>query len=448
MKLKKVLFFSLIFAALVFCISCGGKGDKYPDIDDDITANDDDADTTDTTPGKDDSDDIVDTEDNESDTEPDDDAETDDHNNIPDESHETDHDPIDDNDPLPQDDEDPDTDDQDDDDDEPVSDDDADSGEPEDEDYQIPEKEEPATICTGQDKCFNNKKQMDSCPASPSADFYGQDAQYANSDYCLSNSFSTTNDLVTDNITGLVWQRKLPTEGCPKSEGGAIICTKQEAIDYCSNLNYAGHSDWRLPTPEEYATIKNFGEGSAIAGSDYFPLPSTTSTIFWTTSSSLASSGKSWAVDFQTGETTEQDDTKASSAFYVRCVRGEELAKPDYRTFTENDEVIVYDETHNLKWTKTIGEEMIWKAALKHCEDLEYAGETDWRLPNINELASIIDYSRSNPASLFPGLTSPYLWSSTTYIGYPSSAWIVDMSSGTVQINNGKTVPHKVICVK
>lgn len=446
MKLKKVLFFSLIFAALLFCISCGGKGDKYPDIDDDITANDDDADTTDTTPGKDDSDDEdTDTENNESDTEPDDDADTGEHDNIPDESHETDHDQIEDNDPLPQDDEDQDTDDQDGE--EPFSDDDADSGEPEDEDS-IPEKDEPATICTGQNKCFSNKINEINCPASPGSDFFGQDAQYAAKGYCLLNSFSTTSDTVTDNITGLVWQRRLPIEGCPKSEGGAIICTKQEALDYCSNLSYAGQNDWRLPTPEEYATIKNFGEGSAIADEDHFPLPSTTSKIFWTSASSLASSGKSWAVDFQTGETTEQDDTKASSAFYVRCVRGEELAKPDYKTFTENDEVIVYDETHNLKWTKTLGAEMIWKAALKHCEDLEYAGETEWRLPNINELASIIDYSRANPASMFPGLTSPYLWSSTTYTGYPSYAWIADMSSGTVKPSTGKTVAYKVICVK
>ena len=111
--------------------------------------------------------------------------------------------------------------------------------------------------------------------------------------------------------------------------------------------------------------------------------------------------------------------------------------------------MIVYDDTHNLKWTQTIGENvLIWKAALEHCETLEYAGETGWRLPNINELASIIDYTRTNPASLFPGLTSPYLWSSTTYIGYPSYAWIADMSTGSVKLSTGKTVAYKVICVK
>jgi hypothetical protein len=33
-----------------------------------------------------------------------------------------------------------------------------------------------------------------------------------------------------------------------------------------------------------------------------------------------------------------------------------------------------------------------WSAALTYCEDLVYAGESDWRLPNILELQSIVDY--------------------------------------------------------
>lgn len=445
MKLRNFFFFTLVFAALVFCISCGGKGNKYPDIDDDILTDDDQLpeDDADTDTKNDEDKDTTPVNDNDPSDDPHHDSDKDDTDTAPDET-DADTEP-DDNDTDTTADTEPDdsdTDTHDDTDTEPDETGDEDS---------IPEKDDPTVICTDQSQCFNSKKEI-TCPTSPDADFFGQDVQYANKGYCLMKSYTTSSDLVTDNITGLVWQRKLPETGCPNHGEGTniIVCTKQEAVDYCSNLNYAGYSDWRLPTPEEYATIKNFGSIPAIGITDenYFPLPSTTTTIFWTSASSLASSGKSWAVDFQTGETTEQDDTKASSTFYVRCVRGEELAKPDFKTFTENNEVIVYDNTHNLKWTKTLGEEVIWKAALKYCEDLEYAGETEWRLPNINELASIIDYSRSNPASLFPGLTSPYLWSSTTYIGYPSSAWIADMSSGTVQFNTGKTVPFKVICVK
>jgi hypothetical protein len=442
MKLRKFFFFTLVFAALVFCISCKGKNDPYADLDDDIIHDDSDT-SADTAPDSDD--DTGDTTDDNTDTAPDDDTDTDtgDHDNIPDESHETDPDPVDDSDSQSQDE---DTDEPEDD---PSNDDDADTEEQGDEDS-IPEKDDPETICTGQTQCFSSKQEI-SCPSAPEADFFGQDAQYANKGYCLNKSFSTTNDLVTDNISGLIWQRKLPEEGCPNHGDGTnvVVCTKQEAVNYCNNLNLAGFDDWRLPTPEEFATIKNFGSVPAIhttADTEYFPLPASSVKTFWTGSSS-GSSGKSWSVDFLNGET--KDDQKDSTALYVRCVRGEELAKPVFKTFpTDEGEEIVYDYTNELRWTKTFGEEMTWKQALKYCENLEYANEKDWRLPNINELASLVDYSISGPASEFPGLILAYFWSSTSYAGYPSQAWTTDMTSGTVKIYNGKTYSARVICVK
>ena len=437
MKLKKIFFFTLVFVAILFCVSCKGKSDKYDEFDDwDTDLNDNDAgDTT-----EDGSDTDINDADTDSNTESDTGNEDKD-SEIPDESHENDHDPIDDSDSDITD-EDHDADSNTD----TVADDDTDTAEPGDEDS-IPEKDDPAVICTGQDSCYKSSG-IDSitCPTSPDADFFGQDAQYANKGYCLLKSYTTTTDLVTDNITGLIWQRKLPTEGCSSfNEEGLTICTKQEAINYCNDLIYAGFDDWRLPTPEEFATIKNFGSLPAI-DSEKFSLPENMNEKIFRTALSSISTGKGWTVDFHKGET--KADNKDSGAYYVRCVRGEELVKPDFKTFTENEEDIVYDYTNNLKWAKKLGDEMTWKQALKYCETLEYAGETDWRLPNINELASIIDYSRSTPASEFPGLSSTIFWSSTSFSGYPSQAWVADISSGSIEIFNGKTYTAKVLCVK
>ena len=39
------------------------------------------------------------------------------------------------------------------------------------------------------------------------------------------------------------------------------------------------------------------------------------------------------------------------------------------------------------------GYEMDWQAALAYADGFEYAGYTDWRLPNVKELQSIVDYS-------------------------------------------------------
>lgn len=313
----------------------------------------------------------------------------------------------------------------------------------------IPVSEDSFIVCTGQTECYQKDSTtvMENCPASPNQDFFGQDAQYAKKGYCFDHSFTTSEKVVTDNLTGLIWQRELPKTGCQNTSAdgsdGFTICTLQEAVKYCDDLVYADSDEWRLPTPAEFATIKNFGSIPAI-DTEKFPLP-TDEPIFRT-----AAAG--WTVDFSKGETTK--NIADSKPRFVRCVSGKELEKPEFKTLTENGDEIIYNETNNMKWTKIIvddagnAKELTWKAALKECEDLEYGDDSaDWRLPNINELVSIIDYSRSNPASQFPGLKSVSLWSSTTYAGFYSKAWTVDMSSGIVE-SSGKGSKLQVICVQ
>jgi hypothetical protein len=61
-----------------------------------------------------------------------------------------------------------------------------------------------------------------------------------------------------------------------------------------------------------------------------------------------------------------------------------------------------------------------------------YAGRHDWRIANIKELQSIVDYGTHNPAidPTFPGATAvysrdnvlPYYWSSTSQVDLLSNA--------------------------
>ena len=39
-----------------------------------------------------------------------------------------------------------------------------------------------------------------------------------------------------------------------------------------------------------------------------------------------------------------------------------------------------------------------WQSAVDYCENLNYAGYDHWRLPNIQELRSIVKYDTYNPA--------------------------------------------------
>jgi hypothetical protein len=64
------------------------------------------------------------------------------------------------------------------------------------------------------------------------------------------------------------------------------------------------------------------------------------------------------------------------------------------------------------------------------------AGYRDWRLPNIRELQSLVDYSRADSVSNVPGLNTPaYLWSGTTDASDATRAWFVDFQNGRVIVS-------------
>ena len=84
---------------------------------------------------------------------------------------------------------------------------------------------------------------------------------------------------------------------------------------------------------------------------------------------------------------------------------------------------------------------LVWTAAITYCKVLTFAGQSDWRLPNIKELVSIVDYSRFSPAintTIFPTAKSSSYWSSTTNASYSGFAWGVFFNNGGVS-NDGKT---------
>ena len=78
---------------------------------------------------------------------------------------------------------------------------------------------------------------------------------------------------------------------------------------------------------------------------------------------------------------------------------------PTAGRFVDNTDGTVTDNCTGLMWTQDIvdasgdgtrdhDDNVNWCAALNACEDLDFANQTDWRLPNITELESIVDYGR------------------------------------------------------
>jgi len=90
----------------------------------------------------------------------------------------------------------------------------------------------------------------------------------------------------------------------------------------------------------------------------------------------------------------------------------------------------VYDSDTKLAWQRVPSSNQYkWQQAIKYCQSMG----NRWRLPNLYELKSLVDYSRYNPAistDLIEIKTDDSYWTSSVYKNSSSSAWIVSFRSG------------------
>lgn len=74
-----------------------------------------------------------------------------------------------------------------------------------------------------------------------------------------------------------------------------------------------------------------------------------------------------------------------------------------------------------------------WDAALRIADSKTFAGNSDWRLPDIKELISLVAEDRYDPAinnSVFPVTPSISFWSGSPYSLVSERSWLIDFTSG------------------
>ncbi len=341
-----------------------------------------------------------------------------------------------------------------------------------------------AIVDTNQNQCYDSSSgDTTSCIGN------GYDADYSGNqpDYTLSDDGL----IVTDNITGLIWQQSSDISG----DGSLTSDDKlyqSDAVSYCDNLSYGGLDDWRLPNIKEaYSLIQFSGKDpSGYQGTDTSGLTAflddvfdwafgdlangeriidgqfATSTLY--VSTTMNSDVTMFGVNFVDGRIKGYPSERAP--FYVRCVSG----NTDYgvNEFSANGDRTISDVATGLMWQQDDSDSSNWDDAVAQCEATTTASHSDWRLPNAKELQSILDYTRSpdthNQAAIDPIFNASsfkneaseddwgYYWASSTHannndngssatyvafgraLGYMNGT-IMDVHGAGAQRSNSKT---------
>lgn len=137
--------------------------------------------------------------------------------------------------------------------------------------------------------------------------------------------------------------------------------------------------------------------------------------------------------------------------------RGYAANKIRFISKTIDTDKVLIDRATGLMWA-TDGErggcdgnrEDDWAYAIAYARGLVFAGFTNWRLPTILELITLIDFGRSSPAidvSLFPNFEEGDYWTSTTAAYLSAMAWTINFTFG-VPSQSGKTGDYYLRCVR
>jgi hypothetical protein len=241
-------------------------------------------------------------------------------------------------------------------------------------------------------------------------------------------AFSDGGETVLDEVTGLVWE-KTPV---------AMTMTWQAALDYCAGKG----EGWSLPTRIELSSIVDNTQSGAKVGSKLFvfePKPGWTwaSTPWVVNSRKTVDPPLSWFINLSQGDSNNSLSQLAASA-YGRCVKvppTQELAETHY-TIAEGE---VTDNYTGLAWQQLDSgatPSLTAAEAAEYCQALELNGKV-WRLPSLNELASVVDdvpsgnVSPSVDHAAFPKHSKDqWYWSASPHGGSSSEQWTLSFEDG------------------
>lgn len=303
---------------------------------------------------------------------------------------------------------------------------------------------------------------------------------------------------VLDNLTGLMWEVKADDEGslhhhgwtyryaycvaepgracfgfpgsdsaaCGNTLGSGNDCRAEAFVDAVNSAAVCGYEDWRMPMRKELLSIVDSGSFAPAIDTGHFPHAS--SVVSWTFSPWPEAPGGGWGIDFDSGNAvrltsddyhavrlvrTAYPDDIAPLPAEVSCVNETEDIAPTTPTaaFINHQDGTVTHAVSGLMWMRcSLGQTWTGFACSGEAEGIEWgqalneitsinegapAGHGDWRLPNKNELESIVEERCWKPAvntAVFPETSPAPYWTASPRSDEVGNAWIVDFEYGLV----------------
>jgi hypothetical protein len=335
---------------------------------------------------------------------------------------------------------------------------------------------------TGQTTCWNSSGMVIACAGT------GHDGDLQTG---APLSYTDNGDgTITDNNTGLVWEKK--------SDDGSLndkdtLYTWSDAFGHVANLSassFAGHNDWRLPNVRELESIVHYESASAVSSvfsSGCAPgcAVSTCScnpTTAWSSTSGVSATDRAWRAQSGVLSVALKGNTQSVRAVraggpclpatgqttcwnsvgtVVPCAgtgQDGELQAGSSLSYTDNGDGTITDNNTGLVWEKKSDDGSLndvdttysWTNAFAvHVAGLNaanFAGYTDWRLPNARELQSLVNYQ--NVPTVDPAFNTACssgctvltcsctrgneAWSSSSASPAPADAWWASFLFGNV----------------
>lgn len=326
---------------------------------------------------------------------------------------------------------------------------------------------------TGQKRCWDTDGKLIDCLST------GQDGEARAGVPWPQPRFTDNEDgTVTDRLTGLIWLKDADRFGEVTWE--QALANADMLASGSGDLNDGSEpGDWHLSNIRELFSLIDYDTGAPIIPAEH-PFLNVKTSIYWTNTTLFAAPTLAWMMTLGIGPTVFDLKINANRMWPVRGESrvpqtGQKLCWDQHGSpiqncagtrqdgdiqagvtwpnprFTDNEDGTVTDNLTRLVWLKNANPYGMrtWEQALKDCINLasgshgltDQSKAGDWRLPNIKEIESLVDYNGAGPClpdrgQAFTDVRPSSYWTSTSVALAPTQAMFIILGVGPAIFEN------------